>query len=629
VDLRFLSPLFLIGLSAAAVPIFLHLFRRQADPVVLFGAVRFLQRAPVEQARRRRLREWLLLALRTLALVLLALSFARPYFVDTQAARMGPVTVLGMDTSYSMSAASQIERARALARGALDRAPSDGPVALVAFDDHATVMVEPTMDRGVVRAAIGRTTPGPRGTRYAALVSAAADLTAGRGGRVVVISDLQQNGWSAAGATSLPTSVRVEALDAGAPAGNLAVIALQRGKDGLVATVRNTGDAQRATHVALTVDGQARGEQQVAIAGGATIDVSFRMPLPSQGTARVEIADAEGFAADNVRYAVLDALPRPRIVALTHGGSNAADSFFVERALAAAEGPSGMHVDSVAADQLTIDPAALDDAVGIVVFSVTGLDGRGTDAIGRAVSQGAGLLVVPGPSLDATRASGQLPDIVGDRADRVESPNEGLTFAPSDVRHPIFRAFGTDGGLLGAVRFRRLVHWSEGGTRRTLARYSNGAPALVEVDGARGHVLLLSSDLANAWNDFALHPAFVPFVHDLLRYLASGRPVVSEYRVDEFPGPGGDRPGIVAVTAAAPGRGGRRAAINVDAREADRARMTPAAFVAAVPRAAAEPHAAEREAPLRDRERDQSLWRYGLMLMLVGLVAESVVGRRA
>jgi hypothetical protein len=99
--------------------------------------------------------------------------------------------------------------------------------------------------------------------------------------------------------------------------------------------------------------------------------------------------------------------------------------------------------------------------------------------------------------------------------------------------------------------------------------------------------------------------------------------------VGEFPGPGGDRPGIVAVTAAAPGRGGRRAAINVDAREADRARMTPAAFVAAVPRAAAEPHSVEREAPLRDRERDQSLWRYGLMLMLVGLVAESVVGRRA
>jgi hypothetical protein len=30
----------------------------------------------------------------------------------------------------------------------------------------------------------------------------------------------------------------------------------------------------------------------------------------------------------------------------------------------------------------------------------------------------------------------------------------------------------------------------------------------------------------------------------------------------------------------------------------------------------------------REREREQSLWRYGLMLMLAGLVVESVIGRR-
>ena len=89
--------------------------------MVPFGTVRFLRRAPVEHARRRRLREWLLLALRTLALVLLALSFARPYLVDTRAAQAGPVTVIAVDTSYSVSAPQQVERARALARRALER----------------------------------------------------------------------------------------------------------------------------------------------------------------------------------------------------------------------------------------------------------------------------------------------------------------------------------------------------------------------------------------------------------------------------------------------------------------------------------------------------------------------------
>ena len=66
--LSFLSPLFLIGAIAAAVPIVLHLFRRKTEVVIDFPAVSLLKRAPVQQQRRRRLRELILLALRVAAL---------------------------------------------------------------------------------------------------------------------------------------------------------------------------------------------------------------------------------------------------------------------------------------------------------------------------------------------------------------------------------------------------------------------------------------------------------------------------------------------------------------------------------------------------------------------------------
>jgi hypothetical protein len=56
--------------------------------------------------------------------------------------------------------------------------------------------------------------------------------------------------------------------------------------------------------------------------------------------------------------------------------------------------------------------------------------------------------------------------------------------------------------------------------------------------------------------------------------------------------------------------------------------LTPAAFAAAVPRGA-DPGHGPAEALQRNREGDQSLWRYGLMVMLVGLAAESLIGRRA
>src|SRR6185295_7514685 len=100
----FLSPLFLIGSLAAAVPIVLHLLRREPEPRVKFAAVRLLRGAPVEYTDRRRIRELLLLALRVSALVLLALAFARPFLASATAVQSGAATIVVLDTSYSMSA---------------------------------------------------------------------------------------------------------------------------------------------------------------------------------------------------------------------------------------------------------------------------------------------------------------------------------------------------------------------------------------------------------------------------------------------------------------------------------------------------------------------------------------------
>ena len=624
--LGFLSPLFLIGLAAAAVPILIHLFRRQPDPVVPFSAVRFLHRAPAEQARRRRLREWVLLALRTAALALLALSFARPYFAETSAESAAPVHVVAVDASYSVSTPRQVTRARELAAEAVHSAPQDHLVAVVRFDELAEVMVRPTADRARAVAAVRSLEPGQRGTRYAAALSAASELTARAGGSLVIVSDLQRVGWSA-DAAAVPRGLQVEARDVGTPASNLSVTSLLRTREGAAIGLRNSGHTGRPARVALAIDDRVVAEQGVTVPARGSVDVTVRASLPARGgmTARVTDGD-EGYAADNVRVAVLDPPVRPRVLVIA-GGSSApgTDAFYLERAVAAAEGPAGLMLERITAERSGA-PDALRDAAAIVLLASAGLDRRAADAIAAAVAQGAGLFVVAGPSLELPRVAAQLPEALGVRAGRVEQPQDAVTFAPADVRHPVFRAFAREPGLLGAARFHRLIRW-DSRQARTLARFSNGAPALVEVEGAQGRVLHFASDIANAWNDFALHPAFVPFVHDVIRYLVSGRAPLGEYLVGALPGDAGQRPGVVTVPGG-PGDQGRSVAVNVDLREADPARLSPDAFVAAVPRTvdAAEPPV---RSAARQRESEQSLWRYGLMLMLVGLAAESVVGRRS
>ena len=109
-----LSPLFLVGALAAAVPVVLHLLKRNPEPRVKFAAVALLRHAPVEHTSTRRLRQIALLMLRVAALVLLALAFARPYFPSAAASPAAGVTVVALDTSFSLSAPGR----RHLCRGA-------------------------------------------------------------------------------------------------------------------------------------------------------------------------------------------------------------------------------------------------------------------------------------------------------------------------------------------------------------------------------------------------------------------------------------------------------------------------------------------------------------------------------
>ena len=119
-SMAFLVPLFLLGVAGIVVPILVHLTRRQRRNVVVFPSLMFLERIPFQEQRRRRIQHWLLLALRSLALALLALAFARPFLDRTDlslGAASGPreIVVL-LDQSYSMEIGDQFTRALEEAR---------------------------------------------------------------------------------------------------------------------------------------------------------------------------------------------------------------------------------------------------------------------------------------------------------------------------------------------------------------------------------------------------------------------------------------------------------------------------------------------------------------------------------
>src|SRR6185369_4137084 len=135
--LSFLAPLFLAGAAAAAVPIVLHLLKREPEARVKFAAVKLIKQAPVEYTDRRRVT----------ALLLLALAFARPFVATGAAVGTTGVTVVALDTSYSLAAPGRFERARELAKEAVARAPAGDLIGVVTFADQAEIVSAPGSDR--------------------------------------------------------------------------------------------------------------------------------------------------------------------------------------------------------------------------------------------------------------------------------------------------------------------------------------------------------------------------------------------------------------------------------------------------------------------------------------------------
>ena len=275
--LAFLSPLFLLGAAAAAVPVVLHLLKRNPETRLKFSAVRLLRNAPVEHTSRRRLRELLLLALRVMALILLAVGFARPFLRSGAYSGSGPVTVVALDTSLSMSAPGQFERAKEMARTAIAGAPRGTRIAVLAFAEAARVLASPSADRRAATRAVDQAAPGIGSTRYRAALAGAADLLQGSGGTIVVVTDLQATGWDSGERGSVPASARVEIADVGPPPPNLAITSARLVGDRIVATVRNSAPGPREARVHLRVEGQGSSIDATA-AVGANQSTEVRFP---------------------------------------------------------------------------------------------------------------------------------------------------------------------------------------------------------------------------------------------------------------------------------------------------------------------------------------------------------------
>jgi hypothetical protein len=109
-----------------------------------------------------------------------------------------------------------------------------------------------------------------------------------------------------------------------------------------------------------------------------------------------------------------------------------------------------------------------------------------------------------------------LPGTLTGLVDRAGTRGGALGFV--DYGHPVFEVFSAPrSGDLTAARVFRYRQFTPAGA--VVARFDDGAAALVERRVGAGSVLAWTSTLDSYWNDFALRPVFVPFLHQAMKHL--------------------------------------------------------------------------------------------------------------
>jgi len=680
--MAFLTPLFLLGASAIAIPVFVHLIQRERKRVVLFPSLMFVQRIPYQSVRRRRIRHWALLLLRCAALLLIAAAFARPFLRQTAIAAAATggsrEVVILLDHSASMGYGDHWQRARDAARQAVSSLGANDRATLVLFSRNAEEAMRATSDRARLSAAIEMAHVDADSTRYGPALKLAESILGRsqiRRREVVLISDFQRAGWSGSEDVHYPEGLTVTPVSvATADAANIAVPSVTFARSAFSGQERVTlsaGIANKSAKpiddvpVTLEVEGHEIQTQHVKVGANASASVSFTpFTVDKPSVKGIVRAGTDPMPADNTFYFVTS--PTAPVSLLIVDNSERGDStLYLSKALAIGTSPA-FHVDIVPVTKVT--PASFDKRSVVILNDVNFPSAGANGTLKRYVERGGGVLVASGEHTTWPASEAELlPGRLGPTVDRFSG--HGATIGYRDYSHRVFEIFKAPGsGDFSAPRIYRYRSLETGPSDRVLARFDDGAVAAAERQIGSGRVVAWTTTLDDSWNDLPRKPVYLPLLHQLVKYLArfeapkswltvgqvldmSGKTKAranwvvitpSGRRVADTSGAGGtlelDEQGVYEVrpagqtstAAVAP----ESVAVNIDPSESDLTPLDPRELVASVTGHASPDASAQTVTPqqaeidLKDAERRQAVWWYLLVIGLLLLAAETAISNR-
>jgi hypothetical protein len=550
--MSFLNPFFLIALLTVAVPLLIYLINLHKPKKIRFSTLAFFDVLQTKALRRIKIKRWLLLAVRMLAVVALVIAAARPFLppgMGASPASQDRVIGILIDNAPAMDRMDEsgpfIEQALGLAARVIELAGQNDKIILEVT--HGEALNLPPLSQQAAQNRLDElsTVSGGNYTKNRLYQLSEEVKNAAEAVKLVyIITDGQDTQFSDFGVDDpdAGTGLFSEVLLVGnGNVSNTAITGVSIDESGIMpgepvtlrAEVTNFGNAEiRNQFVSLEKDGSLIAQHVLNMAAGESREFVFEVMPDEENVAATLLLEGDEIVFDNRRY-VSVRLPSARSILLIRDeqSSNASlRSYLMPLLEAAAETDTKIEVEQRLISNT--DFSDLPEYDAIVLDGLRRIPEFAVPEILNFVQQGGGLLFIPAADGDMTGYNrflgnlnmGRFADVRGSygsfqAVDRLGTIREG-----HPVINDLFDLESDDQIRINTPELFYYYRFDAGGNPRifTILQTQAGHPVLTEQEVGNGNVMVLSLGTDPGWSNFPVKPIFAPIFYRTVLYLASG-----------------------------------------------------------------------------------------------------------
>jgi len=527
----------LLGLAFIVLPLLIHLLGRRRLKIQEFSSLEFLKKLQKRRMKKLRVRQILLLILRTLGILFLALAFLRPILKSTNFSGSGKVqSVILLDLSASMNVVggeiSAIERIRSIL-GAVKNSSEQSSI-VVMNENNSQDIGDFNGNKQVDKRIALYEIDGRKESQIKSFIRAEKLLNESSiaNKEILWISDFNGSPEDSL-EKYLPENVNIWRVPVKSPekkvnyyvkSANFRDVVLRQGETinlevSFVSWVFGENVQFNDAGVSVNIKGK-RVADGVLHFEKKNIDnkvFSFRCPEPGTYEGEIEIETDDALAIDNRYPFVLKVPDKKRVLICGY------DIISMKHIKLALDPKQKGNIADISIRNGGIEGVKLENYDVLIIADPANVSFQSSKRLKQYVESGNGLWIMPGNQTDISSINRNLfPQLGFGSLTTAGTGVHSATWSDLDLSHPVFTDLIKRGGEIDKPLIKRPFVLSESEKDKVLIRYGIGQACLIERDLGKGKVWFSTFNADSSWGDWSYSGLFAPMVQQSALYLGDG-----------------------------------------------------------------------------------------------------------